>query len=73
MMTADLFNRIREVRKRLKEIQAEKPLLEAELDELLELDNGPRKARKDMLSPSGKRGLFAGLKKEARTRERFTA
>jgi len=69
----DRINRIRQLIQRQDEIAEESARLKAELHELLELDNGPRKARKDMLSPSGKRGLFAGLKKEARTRERFTA
>jgi len=54
----DRFNRIREVRKRLKEIQAEKPLLEAELDELLEL-TAPRKSPRKSVLPHAE-GLFAG-------------
>ena len=69
----DRINRIRQLIQRQDEIAEESARLKDELHELLELSDGPRKTRRDMLSPSARRGLFAGLKKEASTREHITA
>lgn len=71
-MTDDRINRIRQLIRRQDEIVEESARLKAELHELLELDTGPRKTRRDMLSPSARKGLFAGLKKEAVSREHIT-
>lgn len=72
-MTDDRINRIRQVIQRQDEIAEESARLKAELHDLLELDGSTRKTRRDMLSKSARKGLFAGLRKEAQNRERFTA
>ena len=71
-MNDDRINRIRQVIQRQDEIAEESARLKAELHELLELDGTPRKTRRDMLSRSAKKGLFAGLRKEAQNRERIS-
>ena len=72
-MNDDRINRVRQLIQRQDEIAEESARLKAELYELLELTNGPRKTRRDMLSKFARKGLFAGLKKEAKSREHIPA
>ena len=72
-MSEDRLAYIRQLVQSIDAAEEESARLKAELHDILELDGCPRKTRRDMLSKSARKGLFAGLRKEAQNRERITA
>ena len=62
--------RLREIRRRMLEIEKERDNLQKEMDQLLELASGTRKTGRKMLTKEAAKALFADLGKEARSHER---
>lgn len=53
---------IRETRRKILACRQELSKLEAHMDELLGLNSGPRKPKRDMLTPKQAHSLFADIK-----------
>jgi hypothetical protein len=54
---------VRSIELRLMELEEEKAMLSRRKMEILELNTGTRKPRKDMITPQNRKALFAGLKR----------
>lgn len=57
---------VRSIELRLMELEEEKAQLSRRKMEILELNTGARKPRKDMITPANRKALFAGLKESTR-------
>jgi len=56
---------LRSIELRELELDAEKDQLRKRRREILELDQGARKSKHDMISPQNRKALFAGLKRSS--------